>query len=143
MLPVGEERAEPGHEEQRLIEHDVVIRFRDLDDGRDASEELVHLVADVGRDEGYAEVAKLTTCGRDVTRFGDVVELSGGLAVVGGHDYLRGGGAGDLYVFERQMREAFLIEDEEWREKVCMQAKEVVEQALAGMVELSDEEVRS
>ncbi|MBM4268934.1 MAG: hypothetical protein FJ144_20350 [Deltaproteobacteria bacterium] len=63
--------------------------------------------------------------------------------MVGGHDYLRGGGAGDLYVFERQMREAFLIEDEEWREKVCMQAKEVVEQALAGMVELSDEEVRS
>jgi hypothetical protein len=37
----------------------------------------------------------------------------------------------------RQMREAFLIEDDEWKEKVFMRAKEVVDRTLQGMAEFA------
>jgi hypothetical protein len=43
---------------------------------------------------------------------------------------------------ERQMREAFFIDDDEWKEKVCMRAREVVERGLEGMA-AAPSEVRS
>jgi hypothetical protein len=35
----------------------------------------------------------------------------------------------------RQMRDAFFLEDEEWQEKICVRAREVLERALAGLAE--------
>lgn len=34
---------------------------------------------------------------------------------------------------EQQMREAFFIDDDEWKEKICMRAREVVDRGLDGM----------
>ena len=51
VLPVGQQRAERGQQHQRLIEHRVVARLRQLDHRRNSPERLVHRVADVGRDE--------------------------------------------------------------------------------------------
>jgi hypothetical protein len=41
---------------------------------------------------------------------------------------------------ERQMREAFFLEDEEWMEKVCARAQEVVERTLTGMAAFTPEQ---
>ena len=51
VLPVGEDRAQRGHEGERLVERDVVVRRGDLDDRRVPPEQLVHVVLHVGRDE--------------------------------------------------------------------------------------------
>src|SRR5690349_14988799 len=51
VLPVGEERAQGGDERQRLVENEMMIRLRDLDDRRVAVEELVHVLAGLGRHE--------------------------------------------------------------------------------------------
>ena len=48
VLPVGEERAQPCDQRDRLIEHDVVMRERHLDDRRDPAELLIHVRPDVG-----------------------------------------------------------------------------------------------
>lgn len=42
----------------------------------------------------------------------------------------------------RRMREAFLVDEDGWKDGVCLRAKEVVDQALRGMAELSPEAVR-
>jgi hypothetical protein len=43
---------------------------------------------------------------------------------------------------ERRMRDAFLIDDDEWKEKVCTRAREVAQQALAGMVAFPEDAAR-
>ena len=51
MLPVCQQRAQHRDEGQRLIEHEVMMRLRDLDYRGSAVEEFVHVVTDVGGDE--------------------------------------------------------------------------------------------
>src|SRR5438552_16373456 len=55
VLPVGEERAQGGDERQRLVENEMMIRLRDLDDRRVAVEEIVHVLAGLG----WHEIAEL------------------------------------------------------------------------------------
>ena len=39
-----------------------------------------------------------------------------------------------------RMRDAFFLEDEEWKEKVCRARREVVDRALAGMAAFAPED---
>jgi hypothetical protein len=36
---------------------------------------------------------------------------------------------------ERQMREAFFVDDDAWKEKVCLRAREVLERGIPGIAE--------
>jgi hypothetical protein len=45
MVPVGQQRAQRCHERDGLVEHDVMTRHRDLDDGRDAAEPVIQDLA--------------------------------------------------------------------------------------------------
>jgi hypothetical protein len=57
-------------------------------------------------------------------------------AAVQADNWLQHNGRRDSAVgraIERQMREAFFIEDDEWKEKICMRAREVVDRGLEGM----------
>ena len=51
VVPVGEQGAQRGEQHERLVEHRVVAGLGQLDDGRDPAERLVHLLADVRRDQ--------------------------------------------------------------------------------------------
>jgi hypothetical protein len=39
----------------------------------------------------------------------------------------------ESHAIRARMREAFFLEDDDWKEKVCTRAKEVLDRALAGM----------
>ncbi len=43
---------------------------------------------------------------------------------------------------ERRMRDAFYVDEDDWKEKVCMRAKEVLDRALAGIAAFEPEPVR-
>lgn len=43
---------------------------------------------------------------------------------------------------ERRMRDAFYVDEDDWKEKVCMRAKEVLDRALAGIAVFEPESTR-
>lgn len=43
---------------------------------------------------------------------------------------------------ERRMRDAFYVDEDDWKEKICMRAKEVLDRALAGIAAFDPESVR-
>src|SRR6266404_1453364 len=51
VLPIGEQRAQRRDERERLVEDQMMIRLRDLDDRGVAVEQLVHVLAGLGWDE--------------------------------------------------------------------------------------------
>ncbi len=66
MVPVGEERPQRRDESKRLVEHDVMTRLRDFDDGRGPPQQAVHVFADLGGQQ-YLE---LTPHDRDAAALG-------------------------------------------------------------------------
>src|SRR5262249_18696871 len=63
VFPVGEERPKRRDESERLIQNQMVMRSRDLDYRRVSTEELVHVLAGLRRDD----VAMLAAEERDAT----------------------------------------------------------------------------
>ena len=51
MIPVGQQRAQRGGQRDRLVEHDVVARDRDLDERSDPAEPVVDGLALLRRDQ--------------------------------------------------------------------------------------------
>ena len=67
VLPVREQGAEPGHEGERLVQHHVVVRERDLDETfvhpRSKREMnlrwvLVHMIEEYARHNGHADLLR-------------------------------------------------------------------------------------
>ncbi|MEW6268411.1 MAG: M14 family metallopeptidase [Thermodesulfobacteriota bacterium] len=73
---------------------------------------------------------------RPMAEVGLAVQADNWLTWHGARDSLQGR---DI---ERRMRDAFLIDDDEWKEKVCARAREVTDQALAGMAAFAAEAAR-
>ena len=62
MIPVCQQGSQSRDQQQRLVEHHMVVGFRDLDDRCHPSEEIVHVLSDVRGDESMLGPEQCNTC---------------------------------------------------------------------------------